>query len=138
MCVHSVVDIVTPPENTTVCRGSDVTISCGYQWASRLYVTWIINGTSFDQSAIVNSPLYQLNNPVTPMRVSLTIFSINDTTTVKCIVHSTPNTTSSTLGKISVTGMHVYLYACSTSMDIRMYSTTHFSLDAHEYRFASE
>ena len=109
MCVHSAGIISRPPENITVCRGSDVTIGCGYQWASRLYVTWIINGTSFDQSAIVNSPLYQLN-PTTPIRNSLTIFSINDTTTVQCIVHSTPNTASSTLGKISVTGMYVRIF----------------------------
>ena len=110
MCVHSVVIISRPPENITVCRGSDVTISCGYLWASALTVTWIINGTSFDQSAIENSPLYQLNNPVTLMRISLTIFSINDTTTVQCIVHSTPSATS-TLRKIIVnTGMYVCTY----------------------------
>ena len=107
MYVHSVVIISRPPENTTVCRGSDVTISCGYQWASRLYVTWIINGTSFNQSTLENSPLYQLNNPASPMGISLTIFSINDTTTVQCIVHSTPNTTS-TLGIISVASMYVH------------------------------
>ena len=101
--------ISRPPENITVCRGSDVTISCGYQWASRLYVTWIINGTSFDQSAIENSPLYQLNNPASPMTISLTIYSINDTTTVQCIVYSTPSATS-TLGIISLTGMYAYLY----------------------------
>ena len=107
MCVHSVVIISRPPENITVCRGSDVTISCGYLWASRLPVTWIINRTSFNQSAIENSPLYQLNNPTTPMGISLTIFSINDTTTVQCIIHSIPNTTT-TLGKIIVnTGMYV-------------------------------
>ena len=106
---HSVVTISMPPENTTVCRGSDVTISCGYLWASALTVTWIINGTSFDQSAIENSPLYQLNNPITPSTISLTLFSINDITTVQCIVHSTPNATS-TLGKISLIGMHAYLY----------------------------
>ena len=110
VCVYSVVIISRPPENITVCRGSDVTISCGYLSASRLYVSWIINGTSFDQSAIENSPLYQLNNPVTLMRTSLTIFSINDTTTVQCIVHSTPSATS-TLGKIIVnTGMYVCTY----------------------------
>ena len=117
MCLRYVVIISRPPENITVCRGSDVTISCGYQWASRLDVTWIINGTSFDQSAIENSPLYQLNDPTSPMRISLTIFSINDTTTVQCIVHSTPNTAISILGKISLTGMYAYLYTYSTSMD---------------------
>ena len=107
MHVHSVVIISRPPENATVCRGSDVNISCGYQWASRLYVTWIINGTSFNQSTLENSPLYQLNNPASPKGISLTIFSINDTTTVQCIVHSTPNTTS-TLGIISVASMYVH------------------------------
>ena len=122
MCVHYVVIISKPPENITVCRGSDVTISCGYQWASGLDVTWIINGTSFDQSAIENSPLYQLNNGNTPIRVSLTIFSINDTTTIQCIVHSTPNTTTSTLGKISLTGMHAYLYPCSTCICVCTYT----------------
>ena len=39
----------TPPENTTVCRGSDVIISCGHMIAPARPVTWIINGTSFDQ-----------------------------------------------------------------------------------------
>ena len=105
MCLYSIAIISRPPENITVCRGSDVNISCGYQWTSRLPVTWIINGTSFDQSAIVNSPLYQLNNLTTPMNISLTIFSINDTTTVQCIVHSTPNTATSTLAVVTIAGM---------------------------------
>ena len=95
-----------PPENTTVSRGSNVTISCGYQWSTFLPVTWIINGTSFTQQEIVYSPLYQLNNPTSPMTLSLTVLSINYTTTFQCIVHSTPNTTS-TLGTVTVTtGMY--------------------------------
>ena len=93
--------ITTPPENTTVCRGSDVTISCGYGSATALAVTWIINGTSFTHDEILNSPLYQLNNPNTPMRVSLTVFSINDITTFQCVVLSTPNTIS-TCGTVTV------------------------------------
>ena len=95
--------ITTPPENTTVYRGSDVTISCGYQWFVVFPVTWIINGTSFTQEEIVNSPLYQLNNPASPMTFSLTVFSINATTTFQCIVPSTPNTTISTRGTVTVT-----------------------------------
>ena len=109
----ALVTILTPPENTTVSRGSDVTISCGYQWRTALAVTWIINGTSFTQEEIVNSPLYQLNNPNSPMSVSLTVFSINDTTTFQCIVPSTPNTTTitSTRGTVTVTsGMYVCMY----------------------------
>ena len=100
--IHPVVTITTPPENTTVCRGIDVIISCGYRQATAVPVTWIINGTSFTQEEIVNSPFYQLNNPTTPMTISLTVFSINSTTTFQCIVLSTPNTTS-TLGTVTVT-----------------------------------
>ena len=100
-----VVTILIPPENTTVSRGSDVTISCGYQWRTALAVTWIINGTSLTQQEILNSPLYQLNNPNSPMRYSLTVFFINGTTTFQCIVPSTPNTTTitSTRGTVTVT-----------------------------------
>ena len=100
LCIF-LVTITTPPENTTVCRGSDVTISCGYQSATALPVTWIINGTSFDQQEIKNSPLYQLNNPTSPTTFSLTVLSINGTTTFQCIVLSTPNT-NSTLGIVIV------------------------------------
>ena len=101
VCIHLVATIATPPENTTVCRGSDVTISCGHVTATALPVTWIINGTLFTQEEILNSPLYRLNNP-NPMSVSLTVFSINGNTTFQCIVLSTPNTTS-TCGTVTVT-----------------------------------
>ena len=101
--------ITRPPENIIACRGSNVTISCGYQWARALPVTWIINGTSFTYQEIVDSPLYQLNNPTSPMLVSLTVFSINYTTTFQCVVHSTPNTTTSILGTVTVpTGMYIH------------------------------
>ena len=99
---HPVVTIAIPPENITVLRGSNVTISCGYLWFIAFPVIWIINGTSFNQQEIVNSPLYQLNNPTSPMSVSLTVFSINGTTTFQCIVPSTPTTTS-THGTVTVT-----------------------------------
>ena len=97
MCMRTyvclVVIIITPPENTTVSRGSDVTISCGYQRISASPVLWIINRTSFTQEELVNSPLYQLNNPTSPMTFSMTVFSINDTTTFQCVI-VTPLTTS--------------------------------------------
>ena len=103
------VTITTPPKDIIVNRGSDVTINCGYTSATALPVTWIINGTSFDPQEIVNSPLYQLNNPNTPLAVSLTVFSINGTTTFQCVVQSTPNTTS-TRGTVIVIGMNVCMY----------------------------
>ena len=114
--VQLAVTIKMPPENRTVHRGSDVNISCGYVTIMALPVTWIINGTSFDQQEIVNSPLYQLNNPTSPPTLSLTVFSINATTTFQCVVLnlSTPVTTS-TLGTVNVIGMYMYvlcMYVC--------------------------
>ena len=98
------------PESITVCRGSDVVIHCGYTWSTFLPVTWIINGTSFTQQEIVDSPLYQLNNPRSPRTLSLTVLSINYTTTFQCIVQSTSNTTSK-LGTVTVTtGMYVHMH----------------------------
>ena len=92
----------------TVCSGSDVLVRCGYLSTSLLPVTWIINGTPFDQSAIDNSPLYQLNNPTTPRRVSLTVFSINHITTFQCVVQST----SSRIQTVTVTtGTYVCMYS---------------------------
>ena len=114
VCLYLVVAITKPPENRTVNRGGDVTISCEYISATALPVTWIINGTSFTQEEIQNSPLYQLNNPNSPMTVSLTVFSINGTTTFQCTVLSTPTTTTtSTRGTVTVIGMYVRTYILS-------------------------
>ena len=107
--VYSYVGVVTitrPPENTTVCRGSRVIISCGYQSVILLPITWIINGMAFTEDDIGHD--YWLNNPITPNALSLTVLSINDTTTFQCIVHSTTNITS-TPGTVTVTtGMYVH------------------------------
>ena len=108
-----VVIITTPPENRTVPRGDDVTISCGYISATTLPVTWIINGIAFTQQEITNSPLYQLDNPTIPIANSLTVFSINGTTTFQCIVLSTPTTTS-TPGTVIVIGMYIIIYVDNT------------------------
>ena len=101
--------ITTPPENTTVCKGSDVTISCGHVTAPALPVTWIINETSLTQQEILNNPLYQQNRAGTPTENSLTVFSINGTTNFQCVIQSTPITTS-TRGTVIVTGMYIRTY----------------------------
>ena len=113
----ALVTITTPPENTTVCGGSRVTISCRYNStnACALPVTWIINGTSFSSEEIVDSPLYWLNDLGNPKTLSLVVSSTNGNTTFQCIVHSTPITTS-TLGMVTViSGMYMYvrMYVCS-------------------------
>ena len=106
----ALVTITTPPENTTVCRGNEVIISCGYNSTTPLPVTWIINGTSFNQEEIMNSPLYWLNNLGNPNTLSLTVSSINGNTTFQCIVHSTLNTIS-VLGAVTViTGTYICMY----------------------------
>ena len=98
---------------------------CIYSGFRAFPVTWIINGTSFDQSALENSPLYLLNNPGSPSRVSLTVFSINHTTTFQCVVHYT----ASKIGTVTVTtGTYMciitYMYICNTyvynCMDVRL------------------
>ena len=95
-----IVIITRPPQEITVCRGSKVTMRCGYQCPDALPVTWIINGTSLTQDEVLNSPLYQLNHHTT----SGTVFSINGTTTFRCMFHSTPNTISR-VGRVIVAGM---------------------------------
>ena len=83
-----------------------MTISCGHVTTSALRVTWIINGTSVTQDEIHFSPLYWLNNNAIPTANSLTVFSINGTTTFQCIVLSTPTTTS-TPGTVTVIGKYI-------------------------------
>ena len=80
--------ITTPPEDATVCRGSDVTISCGYDSDVPLDPVWRINATHLLQSNIMNMSSYQLNNPTTPVNYSLTVFFINATTMIRCTVAS--------------------------------------------------
>ena len=70
---------------------------------------WVINGTPFNQSTLQSSSLYRLNYPTTAMINSLTIFAINDSTTIQCIVQSNP-VTYSRRGTITVTGMCVCMY----------------------------
>ena len=108
---YPVVTISRSPKDTTICRsGDNVTINCGYHCVSEVFpITWIINGTSFNESTIKNYPLlYKLNNP-NPRTTSLTAFSIHGTTTFQCIIHSTPTTTS-TIGTVTVGGECVCMY----------------------------
>ena len=74
--IHPVVNFRTQPQDTTVCRGSYVIIRCRYRCNIALPIIWVINGTLFTQEQIVNSSLYQLNNPTVPSRTSLSVLSI--------------------------------------------------------------
>ena len=113
--MHTYIDGVTftrPPENRTVHRGSNVTISCGYETAIAFPVTWIINGRSFTEQEIMNSLLYRLNFATIPILTSLTVFSISGTTTFQCVVQSTSSITSAR-GTVIVFGMYVRTYVCT-------------------------
>ena len=110
MCIFIAVALTRPPEDTTVCRGSDVIISCGPNSTDTFATVWSFNGSSF--SSIVNGRVYQAINQ------TLTIFSINYTTTVQCAVHirgvSPPIVLTSGTATVTVVGMYklfyVYMY----------------------------
>ena len=109
--IYSVVSITTPPENTTVCRSSDVTISCGYDSDTPLDPVWRINRTIFlqpSQIRIISS--YQENNPTTPVNYSLTIFSINGTTEIRCSIASQSlNVTTAISPDVIITVIGMYI-----------------------------
>ena len=115
--VHPVVNFTAQPEDARVCKGSDVTINCGYLSSIARRTTWFINGTVFTQEELQDSPSYQLNNVFTPRIHSLTVFSIDFTTTFKCVVASSP-TIASTVGTVTVIGTYantyyVCMYVCT-------------------------
>ena len=111
--VHPVVNFTAQSEDTRVCKGSDVTINCGYSSVFARRTTWLINGTVFTPEKLQDSPLYQLNNIFMPRIHSLTVFSINSTTTFQCIVASSPITTS-TVGTVTVIGTYAHTYYVCT------------------------
>ena len=127
-----VVIITSPPENMAACRGSRVKISCGYQSATPLPVTWIINGTSYTEDDIMNmKSSYQLNSPATPSALSLSVSPINGNTTFQCVVHSTLNTIISTVGTVTVTtGMYIVIHS------VTYVGGTKYSLVLHRCAFA--
>ena len=116
---YTIATIDDPPMNKISCKGRDVTINCGY--GDFVFpVTWIINGTSFNQSDIMNNPSYQQHNLNRPSRYSLEVYSITSTTTFQCIIHSDPAVTS-TKGIITVIGMWVII--CSVTYRMCVHTT---------------
>ena len=112
--LYFAVHIYPQPGNTTACRGSNVTIDCGYLSSKSFPIMWMINGSSYNGTAILNSPLYQqnINQPSEANAIySLTVLSINNTTTFQCVVQSIPIATSSR-GTVTVIGMYIYMYVC--------------------------
>jgi len=80
-----------------------VTINCGYQSDTVFRVIWVENQTITD----TNKAEYQLNNALIPMSTSLTVFSINYTTSFFCQVrpHNVNQGVSSRVGTVTVIGM---------------------------------
>ena len=104
MYVFIAVVITRPPENTTVCRGSDVVISCGQNSTDPFDIIWGFNGSTL--SPIPNNPMYWASNQ------TLIVLSINYTTTVQCAVHILPSNMilQSTTGTVTVVGMCKCIY----------------------------
>ena len=104
LCIYPVVTIVNPPENITVCYGSSVNISCGYQSNTTLNVGWHIGNVIYGSDSILDRNSYQVNNRSNPLDYSLTVHSVYQNTTFQCIVKS--NSTS-TPGTVTVVGTYV-------------------------------
>ena len=104
MCVFIVVVITRPPEDTTVCRGSDVIIHCGHNSTDTFDTIWGFNGST--PISVVNSQMFRQSNQ------TLTIFSINYTTTVQCVVHIRVSSIILTSGTATVTVVGMYKYIC--------------------------
>ena len=101
--MYPVARIIIPPENSTVCNGDDVTVSCGFQGDESLPVTWIINGCSYSEPALERRSYYHVNNRSNPMYHSLTIDSNSRTKTIQCSICLRQK--NSTLGTVTVVGM---------------------------------
>ena len=97
-----------PPENITVCRDDNVTVSCGYDLFAALDIRWIINSSVFRSNKLLNSGTY-LPNDAAPNATSLTIISINDTTTIQCRIPLFPEVFS-WVGTVAVLGTYVSSY----------------------------
>ena len=103
--LYPLAKIIKPPESTTICNGSDVTISCGYQSSVLLPIVWRIDDVIyFSDDLVDNDPRYHLNNKSNPEGYSLTIYSVNYTTTVWCGICSP--TRYSTYGMVTI-GMYL-------------------------------
>jgi len=85
-------DITSPPLNTTVCRGNDIDVNCGYAAVPGVEIIWRINGNNeMTSREIMTMPSkYQYENifnASTATGIStLRIFSINESTTFECRV----------------------------------------------------
>ena len=93
-----------PPENTTVCRNNNVTVSCGYDFPVAVSIDWIINGNIIRSSQLYTGT-YMPNTSV-PNATSLTVISINDTTTIQCSILLDP-AVASWVGTIAVIGKYL-------------------------------
>ena len=84
-----------------MCRGSDVIISCGHNSTDIFDTVWSFNGSA--PILVMNNRMYQAINQ------TLTLFSINYTTTVQCAVHirvSPPIILTSGTATVTVVGMY--------------------------------
>lgn len=97
--------ITRPPEDTTACRGGNVTITCRHNSTTPFDTVWGFNGSN--PETIVNGQVFRTMNQ------TLIIFSINYTTTVRCAVHirrvSPPIVLTSETAKVMVVGMYKYI-----------------------------
>ena len=85
-----------------------MTISCGYQISIALNPRWIINDVEISSTDIMNRSIviYEVNNILMPNATSLTVLSINDTTTIQCVIPLNPEVFS-WVGTVIVNGKSI-------------------------------
>ena len=83
-CSFTGLVITNPPQNTTVCAGDNVNVTCGYSFNVQLGAVWIIGGVSFSTMDFAQSSQFHSPTVNNASDTVLTVYSaseqINETT----------------------------------------------------------
>ena len=103
--------ITKPPEDTTVCQGGNVTISCEYNSTISLSISWIINQSRFRLMELMNMSDNYVPNDSQPDMTSLTVLSLKYTTNFSCVIPLAPEVFS-LVGTVLVLGKCMCIHSC--------------------------
>ena len=105
-CLFTGLVITNPPQNTTVCAGDDVNITCGYSFNIQLRAVWIIGGVSFSTMDFIQSSQFHSPTVNDVSDTVLTVYSVTEQmneTTFQCEFTLVPPVFS-TVGILTVMG----------------------------------
>ena len=114
-----ILDLVftNPPQNTTICAGNDINITCGYSYMVPLGAVWIIGGESFSSMDIKESSYLQLPKVNDVSDMVLTVYSVSEQmneTTFQCEFTLLPPVFSP-VGTLTVMGKLTHCYETKKS-----------------------